>query len=289
LDNDERKTRILELGDQTKLDLESAASEYADFKLACVRLNPKLAAFYTSAGLAAPPQKTIEVMKYTQLGTEENVSEVAEVLEAIADVTLFVGLTQQLGPAATKFLVNKQLITEEFAEKQLVSKCITIYEDALGRSKGVEGADGVVEIEITAGDVAGHVVAGIFAGIAVGVLDGIIWRIEEEILKGELQTAITALHPLRTATLLCRKRTMAALDSIQSIDALVDALDAAEKEKKAEALSAQRNVIAKTVVAAINKGATLDDVVAELKKRDADNGSVTSDDPDYPAAVAPAA
>jgi predicted transcriptional regulator len=209
----------------------------------------------------------------------------AEVLEVVSDIALFVGMTQKLGPVATKFLKNKMWISEEFANKEFIKRSITVYEDTLGKSAGTVGKDGVVEIDITAGDVAGHVVAGVLAGLAVGLFDGIVWAIQEGILKGELQKAITALHPLRTATLLANKMTKTAQASIAAIDAMIDALDAKTPTLKADALAAQKNVIVKAVETTIKKSATYDEVVAELKQLDKDSNSMTDEDPEYPAKV----
>lgn len=281
MDNDERKERVLELGNQAKLKLEEAVGDYTAFKAACSAVNPKLVQLYADAGLAPPAPKPVEIMTYTEVGHSARASEVAEVMEVLANIGTFVGLTKSMGPAVTKYLKKTQKISASFAEKELISRSITLYEDALSASRGVAGVAEKIEIKVTAGDVAGHVVAGVMAGVAVGVLDGIIWAAEDATLTAHLKDAIKALHPLRTATYLSHARTKAALDSIKATDAMVDALSSLASNAAASALQAGHNAIVTSVEKTIARAASLDSVITQLKQMDVDNASLTSDDPDY--------
>lgn len=285
MDNDDRKARILELGAQTKLELQHASEDYEAFKTQCAVVNPKLAKLYSDAGLAAPAVTQVEIMEYTHVGHEERASEIADVMAVIASITTFAGLTKSMGPAVTKYLKNTQRISEDFADKALVSKSVTVYEDALAASKGLPTKAGTIEIEVTAGDVTGHVIAGMFAGVAVGVLDGIIWATEETVLKKHLQDAITALHPLRTAVYLSRARTNAALGCMTATEAMVDALDVLPKNSKRSALDGiknkRKNAIVLQIENKLSVNASPSSIAQLLKSSDAQNGSKTGDDPEY--------
>lgn len=283
--NDSRKNRVLELGSQTKLFLEEATRDYEDFQKEAATLNKKLAALYLAAGLAPPPLKSVEILKAQNVGNETMSSTVADVLEVIADVALFVSITKSLGPPATKYLTNTQKISDTFGERLLVEKSISLYEDALGASRGVAAAPETVDIAITGGEVAGHVVAGLLAGVAVGVLDGIIWVAEEEQLKSHLKKAIKSLHPLRTAMLLSKRHTAAARQSLQTVDTMVEALEGHDQAQLKKALdsptAASKNIVVKSIEKILSTAVTPEDAATDLQRRDKINKSYTDDDPKY--------
>lgn len=284
-DNDKRKTRVLELGSQAKLFLDEATNDYELFQAETEVLNKKLADLYVAAGLTPPPPKSVEILKAQGTGLDAVPNTVAIVLEVIADIALFVSITRSLGPPAAKFLAQTRKMPANLAEKVVLEKSITIYEDALGASRGVGAAPEVVEIEITGADVAGHVLAGIVAGVAVGVLDGIIWASEEAELKSHLTDAITALHPLRTSMLIAKRYAASARHSLQTVDAMVEALNGHDEKTLQKVLADPKSAGGNAVVKCVNKilglAGTPATVAADLKKRDTTNRSYTQDDPAY--------
>ncbi len=246
-DNDLRHARVLELGAQTKLYLDDATKDYDTFKTKCTVLKPKIVSIYQQAGLTAPSDKQVEILEYTQVGRNSASSEVADVLEVIADIGVFVSTTKALGPPANKWLKQSGKMSEANATKLALDKSINLYDDALSVSKVVPGAKVKVDIKITGVDMAGTILAGLVAGAAVDAIDLAIFFAEQSTLKAHLKEAITALHPLRTAMLLAKRRTRTALDSLSDTEALLDALEGRSAQVTAKALQDGQNVPASAI------------------------------------------
>jgi len=316
-DNDKRHRRILELGDQTKLYLDQARTDYEQFQLMCAKVTADVSAVYTKAGLRPPDPKAVEILKYTEVGHTKATSEVAIVLEVIADISFFVSTTRSLGPPAAKWLSDTGKMPAKWAEKEILRKSKEIlanemfadevggFQDALVEA-AAEGAgdelaqglvaQGVVQADadalaakaiaaakpITGADIAGHILSGVVAGVAVGAIDLTIYFAQQALLKGHLIAAIEGLHPLRTAMLITRRRTREALDSLQATEAMVDALAQQAPTLQAKALAGQENTIVGVVEAALENAASLPSLISELKNADATAQSYIADDPDYP-------
>jgi hypothetical protein len=262
-DNQNRQTRLIELGTDTQTFLFDAATAYADYKALLDIVNQQIADAYRSANLTPPDVQSKDVLNIAGVTDQiSNADTIVKISEVIADVGGFVGMMKYLAPAATRALVAAGVMDAQTAVKVLVRFTVPV----IGR-----------DVAITAGDLAGTILGGVVGGAAIAGIDLGIDAIEGSIARDKLRTGIHSVFPMRETTKLCLDQSNTLLQSIRSVKTTLDAIVGGGVPLTDQMI---RNIISKDVQPAVaaEQSITAASVAAELQNLDSARKSWTVED-----------
>ena len=259
-DNDNRKTRVIQLGSEAQDYLYQAQKDYEDFETLLTTVNVQIAQVYQEAGLQPPGVTKVDILKASEV---EGASKVVDIAKILADISGFAGTVKYLIPGATKALVSSGAMTVETAERVFVRFTIPLIDR---------------QVAITLGDIAGSIVGGLVGGIAVVGLDLGIDAIEGSIARDKLREGINQTFPLRAATKLSQEKAATLLDSLRAVKTTLDAITGAGLDLTEKSI---QNLINKDVNPSVQReqAITPATVAADLKKLDSNNKAWTNEDP----------
>jgi len=259
-DNDNRKTRVVQLGAEAQEFLFEAQKDYAAFQDLLTVVNGQITNTYKEAGFKPPGTTSIDIVKATHVDDGSIVVDVAKIL---ADISGFVGTLKYLIPGAIRAMVSTGVLAETTAGRILANFTIPLIDR---------------EVTITLGDVAGSIIGGLASGIAIVGSDLAIDGIEGAIDRHKLRTAINQAFPLRAGTRLSQKKAATLLESLRAVKTTLDALSGSGVPPTESII---QKSITKDVAQAIVKcqSITATTVAAELRQLDVSNDSWTHEDP----------
>jgi hypothetical protein len=262
-DNQNRQTRLIELGTDTQNFLFDTATNYGNFKAILDHANKAIADAYNGANLKPPSVQSHDVLKIAGVTDAISTADtIVKISEVIADVGGFMATVKYLAPAATRILVQTGAMTAETAAKVLTKFMVPLINR---------------EVEITAGELAGGIIGGVLGGIAIAGLDLGIDAIEGTIARDKLRDGIHKVVPLRLMTKLSLEQTNVLYLSINAVKTTMDAITGAGVPLTDEML---RNLITKDVQPAVNaeRNITTATVTSELQNLDSARKSWTNED-----------
>ena len=259
-DNDNRKTRVIQLGSDAQEYLHQAKEDYDTFEALLSTVNAQIAQVYQDAGLEPPGVTSVDILKASEV---EGASKIVDISKILADIAGFFGTVKYLVPGATKALVSTGLMAEETAARVLARFTIPLIDR---------------EVAITLGDIAGTIVGGVVGGIAIVGVDLGIDAIEGSIARGKLREGINQTFLMRAGTKLSQKKAVTLLDSLRAVNTTLDVITGAGV-LLTEQLT--KNLISKDVNPSVQKeqAITPATVAADLKKLDNDSHAWANEDP----------
>jgi hypothetical protein len=259
-DNDNRKTRVIQLGSDAQEYLYRAKEDYDTFEALLTTVNAQISQVYQEAGLEPPGVTSVDILKASEV---EGASKVVDIVKILADVAGFIGTVKYLVPGATKALVSTGAMAEETAVRVFARFTIPLINR---------------DVAITLGDVAGTVVGGLVGGVAIVGLDLGIDAIEGSIARDELRKGINQTFPMRAGTKLSLEKAATLLDSLRAVKTTLDAITGAGVPLTEQLI---KNLINKDVNPSVQKeqAITPATVAADLKKFDGDSKAWTNEDP----------
>lgn len=259
-DNDNRKTRVIQLGSDAQEYLYQAKEDYDTFEALLSTVNAQIAQVYQEAGLEPPGVTSVDILKASEV---EGASKIVDISKILADIAGFFGTVKYLIPGATKALVSTGAMAEETAARVLARFTIPLIDR---------------EVAITLGDIAGSIVGGVVGGIAIAGLDLGIDAIEGSIARDKLREGINQTFPLRAGTKLSLEKATTLLDSLRAVKTTLDAISGAGIPLTDQVI---QNLVNKDVNPSVQKeqAITPATVAADLKKLDSDSHAWTNEDP----------
>ncbi len=259
-DNENRKTRVIQLGSDAQEFLYQAKEDYETFEALLTTVNAQIAQVYKDAGLEPPGVTSVDILKASEV---EGASKVVDIAKILADIAGFIGTVKYLVPGATRALVSTGAMAEETAARVLARFTIPLIDR---------------EVAITLGDIAGSIVGGVVGGIAIAGLDLGIDAIEGNIARDKLREGINQTFPLRAGTKLSQEKAVTLLDSLRSVKTILDAISGVGIPLTDQVI---QNLVKKDVNPSVQKeqGITAATVAADLKNLDSDSHAWTNEDP----------
>ena len=258
-DNDNRRSRLIELSSDTQSFLNDAKKAYQEFTSLNTEVNAKIVAVYQKAGLTPPSVSPIDILEAQKavhnIATGDTIVEVSNILLGVGGL---VATISYFAPAATSLLVEAGALEAETASAVLFS------------ALGAEFTVGALAGGIVGGLVVGIVVVGI--GLAIDAFEG--YELRDELRKGIYQTC-----QLRASTKFALDKSKILVDYLQSVKTTCDSLLASSIELTDEII---KNLIQKNAIPALKaiESITKNSIISELVSLDRSRKSWTNEDED---------